>query len=99
MTSDEYAGIFSSMAMSAKPCDEGVTTVTCGLKTYSRCKNKQAKVLVLGATLAFFGYFIHGFLNNFLDTDKLAVPVWSLAALIAAIDVYYADKEKFEEVE
>ena len=76
-----------------------VVTVTCGLKTYSRCKNKKAKVLVLGATLAFFGYFIHGFLNNFLDTDKLAVPVWSLAALIAAIDVYYADREEFEEVE
>ena len=76
-----------------------IVTVTCGLKTYSRCKNKQAKVLVLGATLAFFGYFIHGFLNNFLDTDKLAIPVWSLAALIAAVDVYYADKEKFEEIE
>ena len=75
-----------------------IVTVTCGLKTYSRCKNKKAKVLVLGATLAFFGYFIHGFLNNFLDTDKLAVPVWSLAALIAAIDVYYADREEFEEV-
>ena len=33
-----------------------------------------------------------------MDTDKLAVPVWSLAALIAAIDVYYADKETFDEV-
>ncbi len=46
--------------------------------------------------MAFFSYFIHGFLNNFLDTDKLAVPVWSLAALIAVIDVYYADKDTFE---
>ena len=55
--------------------------------------------MVLGATLAFFGYFIHGFLNNFLDIDKLAVPVWSLAALIAAIDVYYANKEAFELIE
>ena len=70
-----------------------VVTVYCGIMTYSRCKNKTAKVIVLGATLAFFGYFIHGFLNNFLDTDKLAVPVWSLAALIAAIDVYHADKQ------
>jgi O-antigen ligase len=72
-----------------------IVTVYCGLKTYGRCKNKQAKVLVLGATLAFISYFIHGFLNNFLDTDKLAIPVWSLAALIAAIDVFYADKEEF----
>jgi len=73
-------------------------TVYCGLTTYKRCKNKKAKILVLGATLAFISYFVHGFLNNFLDTDKLAVPVWSLAALIAAIDVYYADKEEFVSV-
>ncbi len=75
-----------------------VVTVYCGLKTYIRCKNKKAKVLVLGATLAFISYFVHGFLNNFLDTDKLAIPVWSLAAIIAAIDVFYADKESFDEV-
>ena len=73
-----------------------VVTVYCGLTTYKRCKSKKAKVLMLGATLAFISYFVHGFLNNFLDTDKLAIPVWSLAALIAAIDVYYADKEEFE---
>ncbi len=75
-----------------------VVTIYCGLKTYSRCKNKKAKILVLGATLAFFSYFIHGFLNNFMDTDKLAIPVWSIAALIAAVDVFYADKEQFEEI-
>lgn len=76
-----------------------VVTVYCGLRTYKRCKNKPAKVLVLGATLAFISYFVHGLLNNFLDTDKLAIPVWSLAALIAAIDVFYADKEEFEKAE
>ena len=75
-----------------------IVTVYSGLKTYNRCKNKQAKMLVLGATLAFISYFVHGFLNNFLDTDKLAIPVWSLAAIIAAIDVFYSDKEEFEEV-
>ena len=76
-----------------------VVTVYCGLTTYKRCKNKKAKVLVLGSTLAFISYFVHGFLNNFMDTDKLAVPVWSLAALIAAIDVFYADKDEFETID
>ena len=75
-----------------------IVTVYHGMKAYKRCKNRQAKTLVLGATLAFISYFVHGLLNNFMDTDKLAVPVWSLAALIAAIDVYYADKETFDEV-
>lgn len=76
-----------------------ITVVYTGLKAYNKAKNKKAKVLVLGATLAFFGYFVHGFLNNFLDTDKLAVPVWSCAALIVVIDLYYSNQERFEEIQ
>ena len=76
-----------------------ITTIYCGLMTYKRYKNKKAKIMVLGATLAFISYFVHGILNNFLDTDKLALPVWSCAALIAAIDAFYADKEEFVEEE
>ncbi len=86
-------GIFGSLLIVALI----IVTIYCGLKTYIRSKNKSAKILVLGATLAFISYFVHGFLNNFLDTDKLAIPVWSLTALIAAIDVYHADKEVFVE--
>ena len=74
-----------------------ITVIYTGLKTYHRAKNKKARIMVLGATLAFLGYFVHGFLNNFLDTDKLAVPVWSCAALIVAIDLFFADKEEFVE--
>lgn len=75
-----------------------ITVVYTGLKAYHKSKNKKAKVLVLGATLAFFGYFVHGFLNNFLDTDKLAVPIWSTAALIVVIDLYYSNQEDFSEI-
>jgi O-antigen ligase len=76
-----------------------ITVVYTGLKSYKKAKNKKAKVLVLGSTLAFFSYFVHGFLNNFLDTDKLAVPVWSCAALIVVIDLYYSNQERFEEIQ
>ncbi len=75
-----------------------ITVVYTGLKAYHRAKNKKAKVMSLGATLAFFSYFVHGFLNNFLDTDKLAVPVWSCAALIVVLDLYYSHQEDFEEI-
>ena len=74
-----------------------VAFMYCGLMTYRRAKNKESKVLVLGATLALLGYFVHGTLNNFLDTDKLAVPIWSCMAIIAAIDCYHADKTDFYE--
>ena len=66
-----------------------------GLMTYRRAKNRESKILVLASTLALLGYFVHGILNNFLDTDKLAVPVWSCMAIITAIDCYHADKENF----
>lgn len=66
-----------------------------GLTTYKRAKNKESKVIVLASTLALIGYFVHGILNNFLDTDKLAVPVWSCMAIITAIDTYHADKEEY----
>lgn len=75
-----------------------VSVIYTGLKTYRKSKNKKAKVLALGTTLAFFSYFVHGFLNNFLDTDKLAVPVWSCAALIVVLDLYYSNQEKFEDI-
>lgn len=75
-----------------------ITVVYTGLRAYHRAKNKKAKVLAIGSTLAFFGYFVHGFLNNFLDTDKLAVPVWSTAALIVVLDLYYSNQEDFTEV-
>ena len=74
-----------------------VVFMYCGLMTYRRAKNRESKILVLAATLALFGYYIHGTLNNFLDTDKLAVPVWSCMEIITAIDCFHADKENFYE--
>ena len=76
-----------------------ITIIYTGLKTYKKAKNKKAKTMVLGATLAFFSYAIHGFINNFLATDKLEVPIWSCAALIVVIDLYYADQEEFKEIQ
>jgi hypothetical protein len=32
-------------------------------------------------------YFVHGALNNFLDTDKASVPFWGFAAFIIAADL------------
>jgi hypothetical protein len=38
----------------------------------------------------------HGFLNNFLDTDKLSVPFWGFTAIIVALDVYHTGKAEEE---
>lgn len=66
-----------------------------GLMTYKKAKNKESKILVLAATLAIISYFTHGVLNNFLDTDKLAIPVWSCLAIITVIDIYHSGKTNY----
>ena len=66
-----------------------------GLTTYKKAKNKESKILVLAATLAVISYFVHGVLNNFLDTDKLAIPIWSCLAIITVIDTYHSGKTNY----
>lgn len=69
-----------------------------GLMTYKKAKNKESKILVLCATLAVISYFTHGVLNNFLDTDKLSIPVWSCLAIITVMDIYHSGKTNYYDV-
>ena len=60
---------------------------------YSASGDPQNKILLLGILLGLVTYFVHGTLNNFLDTDKLSVPVWAFIAMIVSLDVYHRDPE------
>ena len=44
--------------------------------------DKKNRTLVMGMILAMTTYFSHAFLNNFLDTDKAAVPIWAMCAML-----------------
>jgi len=54
-----------------------------GITLYHRLpkENKEDRVLVLSTIMALSTYFIHAFLNNYLDTDKAAVPIWAICAM------------------
>lgn len=49
----------------------------------------EKKTVILFTLLGLFTYVLHGFMNNYLDTDKLSVPFWGFIALIVAMDVNY----------
>lgn len=65
----------------------GVVVYT-AIHAYTRTSDKRLKTLVMSALLGLITYYIHGILNNFLDTDKLSVPFWGFTAVIVAIDIY-----------
>ena len=71
----------------------GVVIYT-AVNTYTRLKDTRLKSFVLAALISLITYYIHGFLNNFLDTDKLSVPFWGFTAMIVAIDIYSRRDEK-----
>ncbi len=59
-----------------------------GITLYFRLEDDRLKMLVMSMLLGLITYFLHGVLNNFLDTDKVSVPFWGFCAGIVAIDIY-----------
>ena len=54
------------------------------------------RTLTLGAVLALISYYIHGTMNNFLDTEKLSFPFWAAFALIVVCNTLYINKKEEE---
>ncbi|MBI9054773.1 MAG: O-antigen ligase family protein [Bacteroidales bacterium] len=62
-----------------------------GYRVYHQTNNKKIKEFTLFILLGFTTYVIHGFLNNFLDTDKASIPFWGFIAIFVALDVYHKE--------
>lgn len=66
-----------------------------GINRYILMKNgdQELRVLLLFGVLAAATYFFHGILNNYLDTDKAAVPIYGLCALVIALGTMQGAKD------
>ncbi len=73
-----------------------IFTVLTGLRAIKNTSNKELKMLGLFAIVGLFSYYLHGVVNNFLDTDKASAPFWGFTALVVAIDVYHRNKKVVE---
>lgn len=49
-------------------------------------RGNRWRIILLGLILGFTTYTVHGFLNNFLDMDKIATLFWGFIAFIAAFE-------------
>lgn len=53
--------------------------------------DKEMRTLILAMILALVTYFFHGILNNYLDTDKAAMPIWAICAIFVTLN--YKNKQ------
>ncbi len=70
-----------------------IAVIITGIKVYKQAERSEIKILSLSVLLGLISYFVHGVLNNFLDTDKASVPFWGFIAMIVAMDLYQKKKK------
>ncbi|MBM3451528.1 MAG: hypothetical protein FJX84_00135 [Bacteroidetes bacterium] len=64
-----------------------ITIFFTGITLFYKTKGDlPQKAILLSSILSLSTYFIHAFLNNFLDTDKAAVPILAICAIFIALD-------------
>ncbi|TKG93357.1 O-antigen ligase family protein [Puteibacter caeruleilacunae] len=71
------------------------TVIYTAIHAYTRAREREIKSLILAALIGLCTYYIHGFLNNFLDTDKASAPFWGFTAIIVVLDLYTKKVEPF----
>ena len=49
--------------------------------------DREDRILAMGVFLGLMTYFVHGVLNNYLDTDKASALFWGFFAVILALDL------------
>ena len=52
-------------------------------------KSVKLRALAIGLIVGLITYWVHGFLNNFLHTEKASIPYWAFIGAIAALRIYH----------
>jgi len=75
------------------------TSIYTGIRVYLRSGNNRIRIFSLAVLVGLISYYLHGLLNNFLDTDKISVLFWGFTAMLVAMDVYHRERPEEEEAE
>lgn len=93
----EYLGPLSEQGVMGMVLMLAIVIATCisAVKTYKREGDAKLKMMSFISFLGLITYYLHGLLNNFLDTDKASSLFWGFTAIIVVIDIQ--TKKKLEE--
>jgi O-antigen ligase len=56
-------------------------------------EDKRHRILILSMILSLTTYFVHGILNNYLDTDKASIPIWFMSAVFIVLRLKLGDRK------
>ncbi len=64
-----------------------VTVSLAGVRIYKSTLSKEYRMIGLSVFLGLITYYLHGILNNFLDTDKASALFWGFSAILLVLDI------------
>ena len=67
------------------------TTFYTGIRVYLSSKKRSIRIFSLAVLTGLSSYYLHGILNNFLDTDKISALFWGFSAMLVAMDIYHKE--------
>lgn len=71
-----------------------VTVIFTGIRVYSRAKNRNIRIISASVLAGLITYYVHGVMNNFLDTDKASALFWGFTAILVVFDIYFTEDKK-----
>ncbi|MGQ9848034.1 MAG: O-antigen ligase family protein [Bacteroidales bacterium] len=74
------------------------TTLYFAVNLYRKSNEQNVKIIVLSATIGLITYYVHGLLNNFLDTDKLSALFWAYTAIIVVFDIQRRNQTQLKDL-
>jgi O-antigen ligase len=60
---------------------------TVGFRLWREIEDEDKRNFAVSVYLGLMTYFIHGVLNNYLDTDKASAPFWGFLAILVVMDL------------
>lgn len=70
----------------------GIFAIVRASKLIRDSEDQRIRSLAKGLILGLITYWVHGMLNNFLDTDKASLPFWGFLGALVALEIYYNEK-------
>lgn len=64
-----------------------ISVIAAGVRVYKSNLPKESRMIGLVMLLGLITYYLHGVLNNFLDTDKASALFWGFSVVLLVLDV------------
>jgi O-antigen ligase len=66
------------------------TSLWVAVRGYLRAATRRHRSLYIALGCALVSYYVHGLVNNFMDQEKLAIPLHVCFATLTALDIYHS---------